>query len=134
MNGEQTAGSDYHIWRDSIFEGAGAMQSITCLGTFHKRDAVGNRLSIVTCIDDFLLKETAGNSKALTMEVLGAFAAAMGGWDKVKHVDRPTSYKGYGIAWSRDNRVVSLHMTSHIEALAHKYVPEVFHDACLRIP
>ena len=42
------------------------------------------------------------------MRVLGAFADAMGGWDKVKYGDRPTSFKGYGIAWSRDNTVVTL--------------------------
>ena len=127
MNGEKTAGSDYHIWRDGVFESAGAKQSITCLGTFYIADADGNRLTICTCTDDFIMKETAGNGKTLTIAVLGTFAKAMGGWDKVKFVDRPTSYKGYGIAWSRDNRVVSLHMTSHIESLAHRYVPK-----CLR--
>jgi hypothetical protein len=128
MNGEATAGADYHIWRDRVFESAGAMQSITCLGTFHLADGDGNRLSIVTCTDDFLLKETAGNEKRLTMRVLEAFGKAMGDMKKVKIIDRPTSFKGYGIAWSRDNTVVTLHMTSHIESLAHKWVPEIYKD------
>jgi hypothetical protein len=127
MNGERTAGSDYHIWRDGVFESVGAKQSITCLGTYHLADADGNRATVATCVEDFLIKETAGNEKKLTMRILGAFAKAMGGWEKVQYKDRPTAFKGYGIAWSRDNTVVSLHMTSHIESLAHKYVPE-----CLR--
>lgn len=126
MNGETTAGSDYHIWRDGIFERAGAKQSLLCLGTFSLIDGDA-RCTVITCTDDFLLKETAGNGKALTTRILGAFADAMGGWDKVKYEDRPTSFKGYGMAWSRDNTVVTLHMTSHIEAMAHTYVPEVFH-------
>ena len=112
MNGEQTAGADYHIWRDKVFESVGALQSITCLGTFTLADADGNRASVVTCTDDFLIKETAGNEKRLTMRILGAFADAMGGWSKVKVVDRPTSFKEYGITWSRDNTVVTLHMTT----------------------
>ena len=91
-------------------------------------DEDGNRLAVATCCDDFVLRETAGNDKKLTMRVLKAFADAMGSWDKVKYSDRPAAFKGYGISWSRDNTVCSLHMTAHVEALAHKYVPEVFED------
>ena len=67
MNGEETAGADFHIWRDGVFESAGARQSITCLGAFSMTDEDGNRLAIVTCVDDFVLRETAGNDKRLTM-------------------------------------------------------------------
>ena len=127
MNGEETAGSDFHIWRDGVFEGAGAMQSLLALGIYTMRgDDDDHRMSVVTCVDDFLIRETAGYNKALTMRVLAAFATAMGGWDKVTYGDRPTKFKGYGIAWARDNSVVTIHMTSHIEGLAHKYVPELF--------
>ena len=126
LNGERTAGSDYHIWRDEIFESAGAHQSITCLGTFHITGEDGCRASVVTCVDDFLLKETRGNDKTLTMRILKAFADRMGGWEHVKYHDRPTAYKGYGIAWSRDGSVATLHMTPQIEAMAYKYIPEAF--------
>ena len=85
----------------------------------------GARVSVVTCVDDFMLKETRGNEKALTMRILGAFADRMGGWKNISHGDRPTTFKGYGIAWSRDNSVVSLHMTIHVEALAARWVPEL---------
>jgi hypothetical protein len=127
LNGEATAGADFHIWRDARFESVGAHQSITCLGTFHI-EADGCHATAITCVDDFLIKETDGNEKKLTMRMLQAFADAMGGWSKVKHHDRPNAFKGYGMEWSRDNRVVSLHMTPQVEALAHRYIPEVFED------
>ena len=52
----------------------------------------------------------------------------MGGWSKIKIQGRPSNFKGYGIAWSRDHTVVTLHMTTHIEALAKEWVPELFDD------
>ena len=125
VNGERTAGSDYHIWRDGVFEKAGCTQSITCLGTFFKEDGDGNRATVITCSDDFLIKETKGNNKRLANSILDAFDTHMQQHGaKVKRFDRPSAFMGYGLAWSRDNSVCTLHMTSHIEQLAAKWIPD----------
>ena len=131
QNGERTAGSDYHIWRDDVFVTAGMSQSIECLGTFYQQGEDG-RLTCVTCTDDFIFVETGASHEdeapPMAMHVLGVFADKMGGWSKIKVQGRPSSFKGYGIAWSRDHTVVTLHMTTHIEALAKEWVPELFDD------
>ena len=64
----------------------------------------------------------------MTMHVLSVFADRMGGWEKIKIQGRPAAFKGYGVAWSRDHSIVTLHMTTHIEALAKEWVPELFDD------
>jgi hypothetical protein len=95
------------------------------LGTFFLTAEAGHHATVVTCVDDFLITETGGHDKVLTMRILSVFATDMGGWDKVKYEDRPTSFKGYGIAWSRDGSVATLHMTTHVDALAARWVPEL---------
>ena len=131
QNGERTAGSDYHIWRDGVFVDAGMNQSIECLGTFYQQGDNG-RLTCITCTDDFLFVETGASHEderpPMAMHVLGVFADRMGGWEKIKIHGRPAAYKGYGVAWSRDHSIVTLHMTTHIEALAKEWVPELFDD------
>ena len=131
--GEPAAGNEWEQDRNIKMRAAGLTESLEVPGLWYLADAAADsRLTIITNVDDLFYTETGNRDYVLTNRVITSFQAAYGE-DQITVKYKPTSWKGYKIAWSKDGSIVTISMAAHVVALARDYVPELL-DVSLPVP